>query len=65
MAALEAHFAADLARLVALPQAHIMAMFAPDSHAKIQSYFASKTRVELENIAKQHDIPLCTLPAQA
>jgi alpha-methylacyl-CoA racemase len=65
VAALEAHFAVDLARLVGLPQTHIMAMFAPESHTAMQSYFANKTRVELEQIAKEHDIPLCTLPAQA
>ena len=65
LAALEPHFAADLAKLVHLPQANIMAMFAPDSHKTIQAYMAGKTRAELEVIAKEHDLPLCTLPAQA
>lgn len=64
LAALEPHFAADLAALVGLPQSHIMAMFAPETHTAVQNYMASKTRVELNALAKVKDIPLCTLPAQ-
>ena len=64
LAALEPHFAADLAALVGLPHSHIMAMFAPETHAAVQTYMASKTRGELEALAKAKDIPLCTLPAQ-
>ena len=65
LAALEPHFAADLAKLVDLPQSHIMAMFAPETHKAIQAYMAGKTRLELEALAKERDIPLCTLLAQA
>jgi alpha-methylacyl-CoA racemase len=61
LAALEPHFAAALAAEVGLPSAHIMAMFAPATHAAIAAYLSSKTRQELDTLAVAKDIPLFTL----
>jgi alpha-methylacyl-CoA racemase len=61
LAALEPHFAAALAAEVGLPSAHIMAMFAPATHAAITTYLAGKTRQELDALAVAKDIPLYTL----
>jgi crotonobetainyl-CoA:carnitine CoA-transferase CaiB-like acyl-CoA transferase len=61
LAALEPHFAAALAAEVGLPSAHIMAMFAPETHAAIAAYLAGKTRQALDALAVAKDIPLYTL----
>jgi alpha-methylacyl-CoA racemase len=61
LAALEPHFAAALATEVGLPSAHIMAMFAPETHTAIATYLAGKTRKELDTLAVAKDIPLYTL----
>jgi alpha-methylacyl-CoA racemase len=61
LAALEPHFAAALATEVGLPSAHIMAMFAPETHSAIAAYLARKTRQELDALAVAKDIPLYTL----
>jgi alpha-methylacyl-CoA racemase len=61
LAALEPHFAAALATEVGLPSAHIMAMFAPETHTAIAAYLAGKTRKELDTLAVAKDIPLYTL----
>ena len=61
LAALEPHFAAALAAEVGLPSAHIMAMFAPETHAAIAAYLAGKTRQALNALAVAKDIPLYTL----
>lgn len=63
LAALEPHFAAALGREAGLAQSHIMAMFAPESHAAIAQWCARLTRAELEAIGTAKDIPLYTLPA--
>jgi alpha-methylacyl-CoA racemase len=61
LAALEPHFAAALATEVGLPSAHIMAMFAPETHTAIATYLAGKTRHQLDALAVAKDIPLYTL----
>jgi len=63
LAALEPHFAAALAKEVGLEKSHIMAMFAPETHAAIASYLAGQTRAALDRLAVEKDIPLYTLPA--
>jgi alpha-methylacyl-CoA racemase len=61
LAALEPHFAATLAAEVGLPNANIMAMFAPETHSAIAAFLARKTRQELDALATAKDIPLYTL----
>ncbi len=61
LAALEPHFAAALGAAVGLPNSHIMAMFAPETHIAVASYLSSKTRAELDALAIEKDIPLFTL----
>jgi crotonobetainyl-CoA:carnitine CoA-transferase CaiB-like acyl-CoA transferase len=61
MAALEPHFAASLGAEVGLNQSHIMAMFAPETHAAIATFLTSKTRKQLDAMAAAKDIPLFTL----
>ena len=62
VAALEPHFAKSLATEAALQKSHIMAMFAPESHAAIAAFLAGKTRAELDALGAAKDIPLYTLP---
>lgn len=61
VAALEAHFAAALGAVVGLKASHIMAMFAPESHAAIAAFFLGQTRQQLNQLAVEKDIPLHTL----
>jgi alpha-methylacyl-CoA racemase len=61
VAALEPHFAAALAAAVGLKVSNIMAMFAPETHAAIASFLLSQTRVQLDRLAVEKDIPLHTL----
>ncbi len=61
LAALEPHFAATLTAEVGLEKLHIMAMFAPETHAAIADYMAGKTRKELDALATAKDIPLYTM----
>ncbi len=63
VAALEPHFAAALGGVVGLKASHIMAMFAPESHAAIAAYLLTHTRQQLDQLALDKDIPLHTLPA--
>ncbi|MFC5496807.1 CoA transferase [Caenimonas terrae] len=57
VAALEPHFAAALCRVagVAAPDP---AMRSPATRAAIASYFAGRTRDEIERVAREHDLPL-------
>ena len=61
VAALEPHFAAALGAAVGLKAAHIMAMFAPESHAAIAAFVATQTRQQLDQLARSKDIPLFTM----
>ena len=61
VAALEPHFAAALGAAVGLKAAHIMAMFAPESHAAIAAFVATQTRQQLDQLAQSKDIPLFTM----
>ncbi len=61
VAALEPHFAAALGAAVGLKASHIMAMFAPESHAAIAAFLATQTRQQLDLLAQDKDIPLFTM----
>jgi crotonobetainyl-CoA:carnitine CoA-transferase CaiB-like acyl-CoA transferase len=61
IAALEPHFAAALGKEVGLQHSHIMAMFAPETHAAVGNFMSGKTRAELDALAVAKDIPLFTL----
>jgi len=63
LAALEPHFAASLGGAVGLKVTHIMAMFAPETHAAIAAFLLTQTRAQLEQLAVDKDIPLHTLAA--
>ena len=61
MAALEPHFAAALAEAAGLADSRIQTMFMPPAHAAIAAFLASKTRKQLDALARAKDIPLHTL----
>ena len=61
MAALEPHFAAALGQAAGLPDSRIQTMFMPAAHATIATFLASKTRKQLDALARANDIPLHTL----
>ncbi len=61
LAALEPHFAAALAAAVGLKTSHIMAMFAPETHAAVAAFLLTQTRQQLDLLATDKDIPLHTL----
>lgn len=63
VAALEPHFAAALCAVAGVAGADHRAMFAPATHAAIESFLASQTRRQLDRLAAMHDIPLHTLAA--
>jgi crotonobetainyl-CoA:carnitine CoA-transferase CaiB-like acyl-CoA transferase len=61
VAALEPHFAAALSRVAGVP-APDAAMRAPATRAAVAAFFASRTRAELEALAREHDLPLHCMP---
>ncbi len=63
VAALEPHFAAALGQAAGLPDASLKAMFTPESHSAIAAFFAGRTRAQLDQLARERDIPLHTLDA--
>jgi crotonobetainyl-CoA:carnitine CoA-transferase CaiB-like acyl-CoA transferase len=65
VAALEPHFAASLAGAVGLQASHIMAMFAPETHATVAAFVLTQTRAQLDTLAAEKDVPLHTLPVSA
>jgi len=62
VAALEPHFAAALCAAAGLPASDMKAMFAPATHAALGNWFAHQTRLSLDQLAVEKDIPLQTLP---
>jgi crotonobetainyl-CoA:carnitine CoA-transferase CaiB-like acyl-CoA transferase len=62
VAALEPHFAAALCAAAGVPHEGMKTMFAPATHAAIASYFASRSRAELDRLAAERDLPIHTLP---
>ena len=61
VAALEPHFAARLCEAAGVDGSRPQAMFDPQIHRAIESFFLSQTRRQLELTAKKRDIPLHTL----
>lgn len=62
VAALEPHFAAALCAAAGVAHAGAKTMFAPETHAAIAAYFASRTRAELDRLAAERDLPIHTMP---
>ena len=61
VAALEPHFAARLCAAARLPTRSSGAMQSPAVHQQITEFFLGKTRLQLDRMAAEHDIPLHTL----
>jgi crotonobetainyl-CoA:carnitine CoA-transferase CaiB-like acyl-CoA transferase len=59
VAALEPHFAARLSEAAGLPPSSNMA--APETHEAIARWIGTRTRAELEAMARERDVPLLTL----
>lgn len=59
VAALEPHFAAALCEMTGVASND---MFAPAVHEEIALWFATATRAQLDSIAAEYDLPVCTLP---
>lgn len=62
VAALEPHFARALGKAAGLGEVSTQDLLAPEAHAQLATFFASKTRSELDTLAHAEDIPLLTLP---
>jgi alpha-methylacyl-CoA racemase len=62
VAALEPHFAASLCALAGVKVESMKTMFSPQMHEAVTVWMTSKTRMQLDALAVQHDIPLHTLP---
>lgn len=62
LAALEPHFAKALCSAAGIEYANIMTMMAPETHQLMADYLLTMTRQALDALAKEKDIPLCTLP---
>lgn len=58
VAALEPHFAARLCEVAGLASS---SMFASGTHEAIARWIGTRTRAELEAMAREHDVPLLTL----
>ena len=62
IAALEPHFASALFKVAGLPAPDLRAPLAPQARDAIAAWALGKTRQQLDALARQHDIPLHTLP---
>lgn len=61
VAALEPHFAKSLCDAAGVPAADARAMLDPRTREAIAAFFAGRTRGELDQLARDRDIPLHTL----
>jgi len=61
VAALEPHFAAALCAAAGVSVTGLSSLFKPETQAAIAAFLASKTRQQLEKLAREKDIPLHTL----
>lgn len=61
VAALEPHFAGRLCEAAGVEGSDIKAMFAPATHKAIAHFFAGCSREQLEQLARERDIPLHTM----
>ncbi len=63
VAALEPHFATRLCEAAGVTLAHpVKDLFKPATRQAIETFFASRTRAQLDKLATAKDIPLLTLP---
>jgi crotonobetainyl-CoA:carnitine CoA-transferase CaiB-like acyl-CoA transferase len=62
VAALEPHFAKSLCQAAGILVKHNKTLYAKSTHDAIASFLASKTRLQLDKLAADKDIPLMTLP---
>lgn len=62
VAALEPHFAAALCRLAGAQSSDLDAMRSPRTHQLIAAFMQERTREQLQQLARKHDLPLHTLP---
>ena len=64
VAALEPHFAISLCAAAGITLAHpVKDLFKPETRQTMATFFAGKTRQQLDKLAVAKDIPLLTLPA--
>jgi alpha-methylacyl-CoA racemase len=63
VAALEPHFAAALCGAAGVTASDKKAMFAPETHAAVAAFFASRTCGELDRLAVEKDLPIHTMAA--
>ena len=61
VAALEPHFAARLCEAAGVAGSDIRTMFAAGTRDAIATFFASRTRSELERLAREKDLPIHTM----
>ena len=61
VAALEPHFAARLCEAAGMQGFSPAAMFEPQVHQAVESFFHSQTRKQLQSLANKRDIPLHTM----
>jgi alpha-methylacyl-CoA racemase len=61
--ALEPHFAQRLCQASGLDKSDLRTMMSPKTRAHLAAWMAGQTRAQLDNVAKQLDLPLMTLPA--
>ena len=62
VAALEPHFAAALCAASGLAPCDMRAMFAPATHHAIAAFLLGQTRMGLDRLGREKDIPLHTMP---
>lgn len=62
VAALEPHFAQALCAAAGLADASRKGMLAPATQQAIAAFLAGRTRGQLDRLAREHDVPLLTLP---
>ena len=62
VAALEPHFAKALCEAAGVKVNSAKTLFEPKTHQAIAAFLVSKTRLQLEKLATEQDIPLMTLP---
>lgn len=61
VAALEPHFAAALADAAGLAASDLGTMVDPATHTALAAFFATRTRAQLDRLARERDIPLQTM----
>jgi len=61
VAALEPHFAARLCEAAGIAASDMAAMLSPQTHTAISAFLATRTRAELDRLARERDLPLHTM----